>query len=201
MRKAIIIGTASVFLLALSCKNAISPDTGLDYTPDTPRRCISALEYSLNAREAGLYHAALSPSFVFYFDDDDVGTYVNDFIIPESWGYEEECRAISNMLRPYGEGGAYDVVVYANTENVGDPPENADVYAASDVHISIDVQCNPTWAINNYVDSNDFEFLRITGSDDSYWLITEWRNINEVPEYGDTIGFIKAYFYSLEPLE
>ncbi|MCP4231789.1 MAG: hypothetical protein GY771_16795 [bacterium] len=199
MRRLIIVAAISVFL-ALSCKNAVSPDPGLDYTADTPRKCIQTLEYALNAREILLYGAMLSTDFTFYFDDDDVGTLVDGYTIPKSWGYEEECRAVANMLRPYGDGGALKVEAFAYTEDMGDPPDDSDFYFTSDVYFRLEVKINSMWGVSNYDDDHYFEFTKTTDNGDSYWLMAEWRNYHELADYGDTIGFIKAYFYSLNPL-
>jgi hypothetical protein len=199
MKKVIAAGVAVSILLALSCKDAVSPDTGLDYTAETPRQCIISLEYALNNYEAGLYYAMFAPNFVFYFDDDDVGAFYNGYTIPESWGYEEECRAIANMLRPYEEGGAYELEAYANTNYMGDPPDGFDVYYTSDVYFRILIFVNSMWGMSND-DEHYIEFAKTTDNGESYWRITEWRNYQDSEEYDESIGFIKAYYYSLNPL-
>ena len=47
MRKLIYVGIAVSVFLGLSCKDAVSPEPGLDYTAETPRHCIMSLEYAL----------------------------------------------------------------------------------------------------------------------------------------------------------
>ncbi len=199
MKKVILTGVAVSILLALSCKDAVSPEPGLDYTAETPRHCIISLEYALNNYEADLYYAMFAPNFVFYFDDDDVGYVFNGYTIPESWGYEEECRAIANMLRPYEEGGAYELEAHAGTYDMGDPPDGFDVYYTSDLYFGIKIMVNSMWEMWNF-DEHYLEFAKTTDSSESYWLITEWRNYQDSESYYETIGFIKAYYYSLNPL-
>lgn len=188
-------------LLVLSCKDAVSPEPGLDYTAETPRKCLIALVYAINAREAGLYSAMLTPGFVFYFDERDVGTNINGYTIPASWSYEEESRAIANMLLPYEEGGPYRLEAYTDTYEIDDPPEGSDEFQISELFFRLIIYLNEHYEMDQGYDRNDLIFVKVTDGGETYWQISEWVNYSVNPDESDfTLGTIKAYFYSLNPL-
>jgi len=168
------------FLLALAA--GLAPlacgDDEEDTTPDkppamtTPAAVLANVVYSWNQREIDRFEATLSPDFTFYFNPNDVGRSPSgsNYVIPESWGYDEMTTAVGNMLVE-----AYNISLTIPLNNVGTPPAGATVYTVDNVNIDLTVM---ETAENGYKVGGgycNFEFEKYRGKDGrDYWRLRKW---------------------------
>jgi len=127
--------------------------------------------YSWNQREIDRFEATLSPDFTFYFNPNDVGQNPSgNYVIPESWGYDEMTAAVGNMLVE-----AYNIDFDIVLDNVGTPPAGATVYVVEDVNISLLVRATTEYGY--FVDGGycNFEFEKYRANDGrDYWRLRKW---------------------------
>ncbi len=184
---------------SIACDDPVTPEPKIGNGAGSPMECIRLMEIGINNRDLERFRDTLSPQFVFYFDSWNVGDEINGYVIPETWGVAEEERAIWNMIRPYESGGAYDIFIVMLDGDIGTPPEGSETHTAEDVWIYLEIltEENEGFVIDwGYV---EFGFEKITEGDSSYWVITEWKDmLTWDPD--ETLGYIKAYFYALDPL-
>jgi hypothetical protein len=188
-------------LLGAACKDPVAPDP--TYYGATPSRCIYYLELAFNDRDISIFEIQLAPDFTFYFNPNDIGSDVNGYIIPASWGYEYIRRAIWNMVRPYDEGGAYEITMSLAEGDIDDPPEGDTTHTASNIAINLLVMIDPdNGFIANY-GTLMFVFEKTAHESEDYWRITEWREFTYSAKgtESSSLGKIFAYFYSIDPLD
>ncbi|UCH78401.1 MAG: hypothetical protein JSU81_00185 [Candidatus Coatesbacteria bacterium] len=101
---------------------------------DSPVNVLRNVEIAYNSRNIDLYKKALSPSFVFYFDPNDVGQSPpgKQYVIPESWSYTEDWDATRNMFNQ-----AHSISLLIKKDKVGQPEPEATVYRADNVIIDL----------------------------------------------------------------
>ncbi|MCP4228716.1 MAG: hypothetical protein GY771_01025 [bacterium] len=166
--------------------------------PSTPVECLENLEQSLNSRNPVLYELCLADDFTFYFDPHDVGVeYENEYIIPMSWDYEADVRAVSKMLRE-----AKNINFSIDTSTVGNPDGDDTEFETADVPVRLQVTIyNDDIIIAE--GPTDFTFIREQGpNDEEYWAISEWWDKtspsdkdDDPPPHPPSVGYIKAYYY------
>ena len=135
----------------------------------SPAGVVEYIEDAYIVRNIEDYKECLSPNFTFYFNPLDVGKEVGDYIIEESWGYDEEIGAIENMFDQ-----AYDIEIDLVGKQVGDPEPNDDKYKAYNVQINLLVMVDATtgFRANGFV---DFEFESYNGEKgEKLWRVLNW---------------------------
>ena len=176
MKKILLSGMA-LTLLALAC----GEEGVTSATPEgagSPAEALETVEIAFNERAIKVLGSALSESFVFYFDPDDVGHMTPGGIIPESCDYEEFIRTVQNLFL-----GSYSVSMTINTEHVGAPGSGANTFRAEDVDAKLIVLVDEVSGYRGEsVCDLEFEKYRSEGGAD-YWHLTAWRD--EANEYGD----------------
>lgn len=141
------------------------PPPGLD----SPGGVVEYIEDAYTTRDIEDYKECLSSNFTFYFNPLDVGKPVGDYIIEDSWGYDDEISAIENMFDQ-----AYDIDIELVSEQVGDPEPNDDKYTAYNVQITLLVMVDATngFRANGFV---DFEFESYNGEKgEKLWRVLNW---------------------------
>ena len=147
-------------------------DTPADKPPamTTPAAVLANVVYSWNQRGINLFEATLSPDFTFYFNPNYVGLNpTGNYVIPESWGYDEMTTAVGNMLVE-----AYGIDLDIAWENTGTPPAGAPVYTVEKVNIDLTVF---ETAENGYTADGycNFEFEKYRANDGrDYWRLRKW---------------------------
>lgn len=194
MRRILLIFVLVSVLVALSCKDPVSPDPV--YFPASPEECVYYLEKAFNSRDIVMFKAILTPDFTFWFNPIDVGSDVHGYIIPASWDYDEENRAIGNMYRT-----AYDISMQLPENDIGTPPEGATEYTASDIGVSLVVMENEE---NGFIANRgtlEFTFEKTNNGGEYYWRLTDWKDYTHTGKSRSrSLGETKAYFYALDPL-
>jgi hypothetical protein len=147
-------------------------DIGKDpITPDSPSNVIYNLDLAYNKRDINLYKQCLSPQFTFYFNPIDVGKDVDGYVIPTSWGYEEDWTATQNMFDL-----AYDIKMSLSENDVETPPEGATTYTAENIGVSLLVMVD---ANNGFIANKgtlEFNFETYDSNGQTYWRIKDWRD-------------------------
>ncbi len=139
--------------------------------PDSPSDVIYNLEIAYNTRDINLYKQCLSPQFTFYFNQSDVGTDVNGYIIPTSWGYEEDWDATGNMFTL-----AYDIAMQLPENSIPEPPDGATTFTADNITVSLLVMVDEN---NGYIANKgtlEFTFETYVSGGNTYWRIRDWRD-------------------------
>ncbi len=139
--------------------------------PDSPENVIYNLELAYNKRDINLYKQCLSPQFTFYFNPIDVGNDADGYIIPSSWGYEEDWTATQNMFTR-----AYDISMQLPEHLIDDPPDGATTYTAENITVSLLVMVN---ADNGFIANRgtlEFNFETYDSNGKTYWRIKDWRD-------------------------
>lgn len=193
MKRIILILLSLTVLFGLACneETITNPIPEKDYTADSPVECIYNLELSFNSRDIELYRAMLSPNFTFYFNQQDVGNDIDGYIIPTSWGYEEDWQATQNMFNQ-----TYDISMQLPENDIGAPPEGATEYTAENVTVSLLVMVDEN---NGFIANKgylEFTFVKVNGGGEDYWVIKDWRDFTYARKGIDSasLGEIKAVF-------
>jgi len=180
-------------LFASGCGSGSAPPTTGPLPilgPDTPAMVAYNLELSFNKRDTNLYKQCLSPNFTFIFNPAEVGEVVGDgYIIPESWGYEEDWSATQNMFIE-----AYDISFQILENDIGEPADGATTYLAEDIPINLLVMIDPD---NGFLAQGtcDFRFETYESNGKTYWRIKDWWDGTGGKTLEPaSIGYIKTYF-------
>ena len=187
----ILLSLIVITLFAVGCDNEFDPVIIQPpvLVPDTPINAAYLMELSFNYRDIQLYKQCLSPNFTFIFNSADVDEIGDGYVIPESWGYEEDWAATQNMFTE-----AYDISFAIAENDIGDPEESATEYIAEDIPVSLLVMID---ANNGFLAQGtcDFRFETYESNGKTYWRIKDWwdgtigKGVENV-----TLGEIKAYF-------
>lgn len=200
MKRILLISIALAVLLGVACED----EAGSTFCATSPAECIQYLEQAFNDRDIAIFETQIAPDFIFYFNEDDVGEEVNGYTIPETWDYEHEHRAVWNIVRPYAEGGVYDISMQLPENDIGTPPEGATEYTVDTIGISLLVMFDTSNGAIANMGTLGFTFVKTNDGGTDYWRIKEWRDFTYVKgektlEYM-SLGGVKAYFYALDPL-
>lgn len=139
--------------------------------PDSPRNVVYNLELAYNTRDVNLYKQCLSPQFTFYFNQQDVGNDIDGYIIPTSWGYQEDWEATENMFTQ-----AYDISMQLPENDIGTPLEGETEYTAENITVSLLVMVDEN---NGFIANKgylEFNFETYESSGKTYWRIKDWRD-------------------------
>lgn len=203
MKRILLISLSLTVLLGVACKeDTVTPDPQ-DYYGASPIQCISYLELSFNARDISIFEKQLADDFTFWFSPLDVGHDVNGYIIPPTWDYDHLRRAVWNMVRPFNEGGAYDVSMQLSENDIGTPPEGATEYTADNIGFSLLVMVDGYNGFIANIGTLEFTFEKANNGSENYWRLTDWRDYTYVGKgtESSSLGEIFAYFYSINPLD
>ena len=168
--KKVLIGFVVIAALALACgEEEEFTGPAPEYLPTD---VLENVETSFNQRNIGLLGMCLSPAFVFRFDPRDVGQRPpgSEYVIPESWAYDDFWRAAKGT---FDRGNSINF--HIPTSAVGAPGENETTYKAEEISISLLVMVTD---ISGYLADKgycNFEFEKYTGKDgNKYWRLTGW---------------------------
>ncbi|UCE26719.1 MAG: hypothetical protein JSW52_10290 [Candidatus Coatesbacteria bacterium] len=193
MRIVTFIAVVLILTTLTACTDTVAPRV------NTPAQVLEFLEESFNRGGISILDGVLSADFVFYFDQNDVGDVIDDFIIPVSWDREAHLEACGNMF-----GQAHSIDFEVVTDGLENPDEGTNTYEAYNVFIDLTVMVDAT---NGYRARGvcDFEltYNESVSNNDVGWEITNWydktlqpcteslpSNIMEV-----SLGLILATFY------
>jgi hypothetical protein len=146
-------------------------DPGVTPGLDSPAGVAALIQEAYMTRDLDLYKACLSPNFTFYFDPNNIGEDVDGYIIPDSWGYDDEVDAIANMF-----DNAYDIDLTIVTANIGKPDPSDEGFSAPNVAIDLLVMVDPT---NGFQAEGpvDFDFESYPNPEDpskKLWRVRKW---------------------------
>lgn len=179
----VIIALLAFMLIGSDClfgKTEAPPQAGtLDLS--TPGRTLESLARVYNiTRNIDDYNRLLSGAggpgiqgYAFYFDPNDVGDIIpgTGYQIPQSWTYQEDKEATTNMFKDPSAGGAYDISLdILNSGDFDDPTITGTTYTANNVQIQLYLW--PTSPDFAYLATGpcDFEFVKVGEA----WLISAW---------------------------
>ena len=192
--RTIIIVSALVLVALVSC------DENADriYDPNSPYGILMGLVNYFNNHEdednIKRVNNALSSNFIFYFDHDDVGTYVGDYVIPVSWTKTEMMSAVRNMFNQ-----AYSIelqipILDDGEGAFGKPNEGDTSFSKNDISINLLVMVDAT---NGYIvdDLCNFEFHK---DETSKWNVAIWwdrYSFNLLANPPPSLGLLLAFYY------
>ncbi|MCP4229472.1 MAG: hypothetical protein GY771_04915 [bacterium] len=139
--------------------------------PTSPENVIYNLERSYNEGDIQLYKQCLSPNYTFYFNPSDVGIDVDGYIIPSSWGYEEDWTATQNLFE-----NAYSVTMDLPVSDIGEPDAGDTTYTASNITISLLVMFDADTGLIANKGTLEFVFETYDSNGKTYWRIKDWRD-------------------------
>lgn len=193
MRRINVVAACVVTLYVLvGCEGRIEPPP----PENTPAEVLELIEYSFLARDVTGLERFLTADFVFYFDEDDVGKQVGEYIIPESWTLTDFLSAVSRVF-----DNAYSVDMSIASANVGEPGTDDTTYTADNVQINFLVMVD---AVNGYLAQGfvTFEFAAVYNEkNEKEWLVAAWRDFTAPAGSGGrniteaSFGEILALFY------
>ncbi|GAI52797.1 unnamed protein product, partial [marine sediment metagenome] len=114
--------------------------------------------------------AVLSPDFVFYFDPNNVGDYVGDYIIPVSWTKTEMMSAVRNMFNLAYSINLEIPILTQGEDAFGKPDEGDTTFTKTNVTVDLLLMVDEYngFQVTGFC---DFEFTK-DGSGN--WPITIW---------------------------
>lgn len=149
----------------------------LAWYPDfeTPFQCLSNLQYTYEhyRDEPNIidkYKLVLDPQYVFYFDPEDVGTWVEDYQIPTSWTYEEDWRATNNMFNLAHSIALEIPILGLGEEYFGTPADDDTVFFKTNVTIDLLLMVDQ---INGF-QANGFCDFEFTKNENGEWHLCVW---------------------------
>ena len=192
MKRIILLMAIIALTLSLGCKDETTTPTSPNLAT-TPTKAIENFSNSFDSRDIAQYKSCLSEDFTFYFNPADVGETVGDgYVIPESWGYEDDWRATQNMF-----DFAYSITLDLPSSQIGDPPEGVTEYTQNNVYISLLVMTTSTDGLraDGFV---TFTFEKMNEGGTDVWKIRDFFDYTSAKKGIETasLGTIKAEFYS-----
>ncbi len=163
MRPITLITVVFVIATLIACdEDTITPQG------NTPAYVLELLEESFNRQGISVLDGVLSTDFVFYFDLNDVGKYIDGFEIPVSWNRDDHMRACGNMYEQ-----AYSIDFNIVTTGIEDPEEGAITFVANNIQIRIVVMIDAT---NGFVATGfcNFELTNDTSAGYDDWKVSKW---------------------------
>jgi hypothetical protein len=194
--------SVAVILLALLVAACEEEDTEKTYPPvekTGPEPALECVQTAFNQRNIDLLKAALNTTFVFYFDEGDVGRTPpggSQYIVPESWSYTEFWTAVLNLFEL-----AYDVDLYINTPSVGKPAKTDEFYRCEGITTSLRVMIDETNGFTANQGYCDFEFRKYYNEyGEPRWGLTGWWDNTHTAADGYpgtetySLGMVLAYY-------
>jgi hypothetical protein len=179
--KRIITLSTAVILAALAfagCgKTVINGDTPVtpDYT--SPAKVLKTVQLSFNETEINCLKRALSPTFVFYSDPEEIGRAKpdgNSRRPPPCYNYTEFWNIAYDMFNR-----AYDISLSIHAGGVGEPAPEENTYNAGNVELSLLVMADEKsgYLADGYC---HFEFEKYKDEQGrELWRITKWWDKTE----------------------
>lgn len=144
---------------------------------ETPFQCLSNLKYTYDhfRDEPNIidkYKLVLDPQYVFYFDPEDVHTWVGDYQIPTSWTYEEDWEATNNMFNLAYSIALEIPILTQGEEYFGTPGEEDTKFTRNNVTINLLLMVDE---INGFQAAGfcDFEFIK---NENGEWHLSVWTD-------------------------
>jgi hypothetical protein len=134
----------------------------------TPAQVLGALERAFQERDAELLGGLIDTDFTFYFARVDIGTVVDGYEIPPTWGREDMLAACGNMITE-----AYSIDISIAISQVGDPEEGSTEYVANNVCIDLLVMFDATSGART-TGFCYFGFVNDDSAGYDDWVITDW---------------------------
>ncbi len=181
MQKPLLTIALLLFLLALPRCSGISPLS--------PTDTLSDLVYAYNhhnfANAKSIYKSCLHPSYTFHFRDEDVGTTVGDYDIPETWTRSKDTVATGLLF-----DNVQSITLSIPMVDTGLGSPSGESYLVEDVDVDLKVQANPSSSYHA-AGRVDIEFRQ---DEDGNWLIYQlW---DDTDDGGQSWGWIKVKFYT-----
>ena len=186
MRNNIIL-TVLALLVGLSCCTSTDGDgNGNDYDQTTVLGTLNLFLEVWNNGDLDTYEGLLDEDFTFYFDPWDV----QDHGLPESWDYEAEITAYTNL---FDAVGAENVDVQLDFSSVTEPEEGTETYKVEEIPYEVRVHVEEEDVIYIARGNLDMQLEKIGG----VWVITDWwdRVTYLLLASETTWGAIKALYW------
>jgi len=143
---------------------------------ENPWQCLKNLVYTYDRYQSDpdvvdKYKEVLDPEYVFYFDPDDVGSLVGQYVIPVFWTYEEDWTATQNMFnQAYSITFEIPILNSQDAETFGIP--DGDQFTKNNVSISLLLMVDE---VNGYIAQGfcDFTFAKNAAGQ---WHLIEWKD-------------------------
>ena len=168
-----------VFTLAtlIACEDSVGPGG------NSPAYVLELVEESFNRRAVSVLDGVLSDDFIFYFNPNDVGDTIGEFVIPASWGREDHMAACSNMFDL-----VYSINSIIDTTDVENPEEGATTFDANQVPVQVLVMVD---SVNGFATHGFFDFKLVYDDSAGYddWKVSEWYD--DTPT-GSSTGLLSA---------
>ncbi len=176
---------AALFLMSC-CAGTDGDGNGNDYDQTTVLGTLNLFLDVWNDGDVDTYENLLDEdTFTFYFDPWDI----QDHGLPESWDYEAEITAFTNLFDAIG---AENVDVQLDFSSVSEPEEGTDTYKVEGIPYIVRVQVEEEDIIYRAQAFLDLQLEKIDGD----WVITDWWDRVTYLLLADetTWGAIKAAF-------
>jgi hypothetical protein len=183
----------AVLVLALFLAFTACDDGGTTPIPgNTPLETLQAFRTAFNNGDTNALDGLLTSDFRFHFDEDDVGTDVNGYTIPASWGRDIFLTAVGNMF------GATETVTFSFVESdVGEPGKGYTSYETGDVEVTLKATID---AYNWYevIGPLTFYFTLDTADGTDVWSLENIKDFTSITmlEQDWSFGRILALFYA-----
>ncbi|MGD8717653.1 MAG: hypothetical protein PVH29_02415 [Candidatus Zixiibacteriota bacterium] len=199
--KKLIIGAALLALFILGCGEEGTRIEGQEpVEPTSPAAVLTNVTVAFNQGNLDILEGVVGPSFVFYFDPDDVGQNPpggNSYVIPEFWNRTEFLAAACNMLEL-----AYSIDLAIPTGGISQPEPGAETYRAENVTMSLLVMVSE---LNGYIANQgycDFELEKYTNqAGQARWRLTGWwdntRTNFDAGADPASLGRVLAMYYKM----
>jgi len=185
MRKNICLAITALLVCLSCCTSTDGDGNGNDYDQTTVLGTLNLFLDVWNDGDLDAYENLLDDDFTFYFDPRDV----QDHGLPESWDYEAEITAYTNLFDAIGPE---NVDVQLDLSGITEPEEGAETYLVEDVPYEVYV----------YIEAESFDIEARGDLDmqlektDGQWVVTDWWDkVSSLLLVEDTSwGAIKAEF-------
>jgi hypothetical protein len=158
----------------------------------SPLETLQAVGSAFGNRDTTALDVLLTSDFRFYFDENDVGSEVNGYTIPASWGRAIFLTALGNMFE-----SVYSVSFSFDESDVGEPRKGDTTYETGDVDVSFTVMVD---YVNGFAATGPltFRFTLDTADRADFWSLDNIRDYTSsaVLERMWSFGTILAAYYA-----
>ncbi|UCE26434.1 MAG: hypothetical protein JSW52_08770 [Candidatus Coatesbacteria bacterium] len=159
---------------------------------NTPLETLQAFRTAFNNGDTNALDGLLPSNFRFHFDADDVGTEVNGYTIPASWGRAVFLTAVGNMF------GATETVTFSFDESdVGEPRKGDTTYETGNVEVTFKAMIDDyNWY--EVIGPLTFYFTLDSADGTDLWSLENIKDFTSITmlEEGWSFGRILALFYA-----
>lgn len=140
-----------------------------DIENTTPANVLRNIERAYNQKDYQLYKKCLAPSYVFYFNPQDVGYVIGEYTIPVSWNQVEDLDAARAMFNE-----AYSIMMDIPAENIKDPEQGETTFRTGQVEMQLTLLTAPGTGYMIGAGYCIFEFERYYENGNPLWRMTKW---------------------------